>query len=179
VGEPGDALTEVVAQLAIRDVLYRFCRGVDRGDPQAMFSAFHPGATDSHGPGGPEQIVPMLVQRFDETPRVGQHHITNVHAVVDGDVAAVESYFLLFNAQPEERGGEHDLVGGRYLDRFERRNGEWRIAAREIVVDVARSALFGSDLAGALPYATGGRREKDPSAALFTQVRVHARVEEK
>ncbi|WP_166459421.1 nuclear transport factor 2 family protein [Amycolatopsis pithecellobii] len=177
--EPGDALAEVLAQLAIRDALYRFCRGVDRGDADAMFSAFHPDATDSHGPGGPEHIVPMLVQRFDETPRVGQHHITNVHAVVDGDVAAVESYFLLFNAQSEERGGEHELVGGRYLDRFERRNGEWRIAAREIVVDVARSPLFGSDLAGALPYVTGGRREKDPSAALFTQVRNQARVEEK
>lgn len=178
-GEPEDALIEVVAQLAIRDVLYRFCRGVDRGDADAMFSAFHPDATDSHGPGGPEQIVPMLVQRFDETPRVGQHHITNVHAEVDGDVAAVESYFLLFNAQPEERGGEHDLVGGRYLDRFERRNGEWRIAARKIVVDVARSALSGSDLIGTLPYLRGDRREEDPSAALFTQVRNQARVEEK
>jgi hypothetical protein len=94
------------------------------------------------------------------------------------DVAAVESYFLLFNAQSEARGGEHELVGGRYLDRFERRSGDWRIAVREIVVDVARSPLSGSDLTGALPFGTGGRREKDPSAALFTQALTQPEVEQ-
>jgi SnoaL-like protein len=165
--DQNEVLDELAAHLAIQSALYRFCRGVDRGDRDAMLSAFHPDATDSHGPGGPQEVVKTLVERFDATPCVGQHHITNVYAEVDGEVARVESYFLLFNAQSTDRGGAHDLVGGRYLDRFERRSGEWRISAREIVIDVARSSLPGSDIAHLLPFPTGSRRGADPSARFF------------
>jgi hypothetical protein len=43
----------------------------------------------------------------------------------------VESYWLVVLKQLESDDG--DLVGGRYLDRFERREGEWRIAKRVVV----------------------------------------------
>jgi ketosteroid isomerase-like protein len=162
-----DMLAELTAQFEIRDALYRFCRGVDRGDRDAMLSAFHPDATDSHGPGGPAAVADVLLDRFDRTPGIGQHHITNVLAEVSDEAAAVESYFIIFNAQGSDRGGEHDLVGGRYLDRFEKRDGAWRIARRDIVVDVARSALSGDSILASLPFLVGGRHEQDPSAAMF------------
>lgn len=160
-------LSELAAQLEIREALYRFCRGVDRGIKDEMLSAFHPDAVDAHGPGGPAVVVGALLEKFDGTPRMGQHHITNVLASVTGDVASVESYFIIFNAQEPSRGGEHDLVGGRYLDRFERRDEEWLIAHREIVVDVARSELAGQNIMHSLPFPSGARRDEDPSAALL------------
>lgn len=160
-------LEELAAQLEIREALFRFCRGVDRGIKEEMLSAFHPDASDAHGPGGPAVVADALVQKFDDTPGIGQHHITNVLAYVTGDVASVESYFIIFNAQDPSRGGSHDLVGGRYLDRFERREGRWLIAHREIVVDVARSDLAGQDIVRDLPFLAGARREEDPSAAIL------------
>jgi hypothetical protein len=41
-----------------------------------------------------------------------------------------------------------DIAGGRYLDRLERRDGEWRIAARRVIVEWCcvvdgAGALFG------------------------------------
>jgi ketosteroid isomerase-like protein len=161
-------LAELAAQMEIREVLYRLCRAIDRGDRDGMLSAFHPDASDAHGPGGPAVVAEALVQKFDATPRMGQHHITNVLAHVSGEVASVESYFIIFNAQSSENGGEHDLVGGRYLDRFERRDQQWRIAQREIVVDVARSDLAGRNILDALPFPIGARRDDDRSAALFS-----------
>jgi hypothetical protein len=162
-------LQEIAAQLAIRKTLARYARGVDRGDNPLLESAYWPDAHDDHGnfKGGPADFAAYISERFDRTPRVGQHHITNVYAEVDGDVALVESYFIAFNAQVAEAGGEHDLVTGRYLDRFEQRNGEWRIAQRQVVIDIARNALAGDSWPRLDAFATGARREADPAAAFF------------
>jgi hypothetical protein len=162
-------LEEIAAQLAIRKALARYCRGVDRGDNPMIESAYWPDAYDDHGnfKGGPADFAAYITERFDRTPRIGQHHVTNVYAEVDADVAHVESYFIAFNAQLDTAGGEHDLVTGRYLDRFERRAGEWRIARRQVVLDVARNALAGDSWPRLDAFATGGRREDDPSAAFF------------
>ena len=168
------SLTELAAQMEIREVLFRLARGIDRGDRNAMLEAFHADASDAHGPGGPAVVADTLIEKFDRAPRMGQHHITNVLAQVTGDVASVESYFIIFNAQGPEQGGEHDLVGGRYLDRFERRDQQWRIARREIVLDVARSGMPGQDILDSLPFPTGGRRDEDLSAALFSPPPVDA-----
>jgi hypothetical protein len=162
-------LHEVAAQLAIRKTLARYCRGVDRGDRQLLLSAYHPDAVDDHGDfvGSPDDFATRIIAKFDGTPRVGQHHITNVLAEVEGTSARVESYFIALNPQPHAEGGEHDLVTGRYLDHFEQRDGEWRIASRKVVLDVARNALAGASWDRLSAFATGGRRGADPSAALF------------
>jgi hypothetical protein len=60
-----------------------------------------------------------------------QHYTTNQTIDLDGDDAHVETYWLCVLKQLDSDGGE--LLGGRYLDRFERRNGEWRIAKRVVV----------------------------------------------
>jgi hypothetical protein len=162
-------ITEIAAQLAIRKTLARYARGVDRGDNPMIESAYWPDAYDNHGnfKGSPADFAVYITERFDRVPRVGQHHITNVFAEVDGNTAHVESYFIAFNSQLAEAGGEHDLVTGRYLDRFEQRDGEWRIAEREVVIDIARNALAGEAWPRLDAFSLGARREADPSAAFF------------
>src|SRR5581483_11030852 len=62
-----------------------------------------------------------------------QHHITTHSCELDGDVAHTESYILFVH----RRGDGRTVLfgGGRYIDRFERRDGEWRIALRRLVMD--------------------------------------------
>lgn len=40
---------EISAHIEIQQVLFRYCRGVDRGDKELLRSVYHPGATDNHG----------------------------------------------------------------------------------------------------------------------------------
>ena len=65
------------------------------------------------------------------TQRV-QHAITNVLFEVDGDTAWGETYVEVRRMPP----GQLFVEGvARQIDRFERRNGEWRIAHRRIVLE--------------------------------------------
>ena len=63
-----------------------------------------------------------------------QHLISNVICEIDGDTANCETYwhYACFNKQPPPPVA---LAGGRYFDRFERRDGRWAIAARQCVID--------------------------------------------
>jgi ketosteroid isomerase-like protein len=164
----GFDLERIAAELEIREVLARYCRAVDRGDRDGIAAVYHPDAHDDHGPftGSPADFADYIVAKFDACPHVGQHHVTNVLVELDGDAARVESYFLALNPQAPEKGGGHDLVGGRYLDRFERRDGRWLIADRRVVLDVTRDALAGSAWPSG-PFAAGARRGDDPSAGFF------------
>src|SRR6185295_13740348 len=64
------------------------------------------------------------------TPMTGTTHtIANILITVDGDVAGSESHILAWHGLPAE---------GRYVDRLERRNGEWKIAHRIVVFEWTR-----------------------------------------
>jgi hypothetical protein len=47
------------------------------------------------------------------------------------------------------------MAGGRYIDRLERRNGEWRIVAREVVIEWVCAADSTSSRFSADPYPDG------------------------
>lgn len=163
-------LDEMAAHLEIQQVLYRYCRGVDRGDAAMIAAVYHPGAIDNHGAwtGPGQSFGDYLVPNMDKVPLVGQHHITNIMVELAGDSAQVESYFIAFH--PEEANGTPrlSLVGGRYLDRFEKRDGAWLIADRVVVLDVTRVLDRMNDWPGAPYFPAGGRRGADPSADHFS-----------
>jgi hypothetical protein len=117
----------------ILDCVYRYCRGLDRHDFDLLASVFHEDAIDQHGDFlGP---LPEFL-KFAEDVTVDSvshvHHVTCHFAEIEGDVAHTESYVMGIVL-------EHDktvlALGGRYIDRFERRNGQWRIALRRVVRD--------------------------------------------
>ena len=114
----------------IYQVLMNYCRAVDRLDRELLLSCYHPDAVDDHGifMGGPEAFADWALALHRQHQTSSQHAITNHSCEVDGDVAHTESYYYFAGmnvGQPPLT-----LCGGRYIDRFERRNGEWRIAAR-------------------------------------------------
>jgi hypothetical protein len=130
---------------AIHDVIVRYCRGVDRSDPELVLAAFHDDAIDNHfGVVLPfrEAIGTLKAARSGggspPSKTTSMHNICNVLIEVDGDIARCESYVIVIVRIPRDGGAIDWLHAGRYVDRFERRNGEWRIAYRTVVYDLER-----------------------------------------
>jgi hypothetical protein len=137
---------EALARIEIQAVLWRYARGVDRGDYETMASVYYPEAIDDHGvfTGPGTEFARFITEREERFPVVGHHHITNITLVMDGpDDARVESYFLAFH--PHRRRGVYRLAiaSGRYLDHFQRRDGEWKILHRRVVMDWTRDHVDG------------------------------------
>jgi hypothetical protein len=70
------------------------------------------------------------------------HSVANEWSRVDGDQAVAESYVIAFTtsapaaSSAEAAAGDVDeITGGRYLDRFERREGVWKFTNRSYVMD--------------------------------------------
>jgi hypothetical protein len=135
-------LSQIDDRRAIHDVLVRYCAGVDRLDADLVASAYHPDATDSHGPFRytGDVIGPELIERMNATNRISSHMIVNERVELDGDMARTECYYIAHEVQESPADATVDVISsfyGRYLDRFERRNGEWRISDRAVLVDWA------------------------------------------
>lgn len=116
----------------IYDALLRYTRGVDRHDRALMLSAYWPDAYDEHGvaEGLAADFVDWAIGWHGEF-QTRHHHIIANHSVeLDGDTAHGETYYIFW---AENREGPPQLSFGRYVDRFEKRSGKWRIAHRVCV----------------------------------------------
>ena len=131
-------LEELVGRHEIEQVILRLARATDRRDPEAIRACYHADGFDDHGAfqGSPAEFaewVPKVLAMFAST----QHFLSPPRIEREGDVASVETYCTAHHVTPaSDPGGERDSVMGlRYLDRFERRGGVWRIARRTCVWD--------------------------------------------
>jgi len=114
----------------IRQCLSRYARGVDRFDREMILSAYHPDAIDEHGKfvGTPTEFVEWAMGQHGQAHLTHQHCLLNHSCEFDGDTAYAETYFIFVGMNRE--GKPLGMNGGRYVDRFEKRNGEWKIAYR-------------------------------------------------
>jgi hypothetical protein len=129
-------LREVVDRDEIRQALMRYCRGVDRADEALINSAFHPGAIDDHGQPRPAtELARGVAQNYHGHL---MHFTGNILIELDGDNADVESYFISFSPHEEDGKTYTRTRAGRYLDRFERRDGAWKMTYRMVVDEWAR-----------------------------------------
>lgn len=146
----------------ILDLVNTYCRGLDRLDPDLIANAFHPDAIDNHYDfvGGVEAFVPYAIEV--ESRLAGTHHGISTHLCeIDGDTAHAESYVHFFLRRPD--GKTASIGSGRYIDRLERRDGAWRIAVRQILMDT-HSETDGTPWArNAHLFHTGSRDRDDPS----------------
>ncbi|WP_442921204.1 SDR family oxidoreductase [Mesorhizobium sp. Cs1299R1N1] len=131
-------LIELLDREAIRDCLYRYCRGIDRADEAALRSAYWPDAHDNHGAysGSAEGFIQYALDVFKAQPRY-IHQVTNILIdFISPANAAVESYFTALQRGPDRAGDiRQELLCGRYCDLFQKRKGAWRIAERTVVYD--------------------------------------------
>lgn len=130
-------LQELTDRQAIHDVLMTYSRGVDRLDRDLILSVYHPDAIDDHGVfiGGPEAFADWVIGMHSHLHLSQQHCQFNSTVELDGDTAHTETYYMF--AGMNRTGEPLAMSGGRYLDRLEKRDGRWAIAARVCVRDWA------------------------------------------
>ena len=143
----------------IADCLVRYTRGADRLDVELFHSAFHPGALDCRGGGSlsPQEFLDGWLPKQPERD-VTQHFLSNHTIEIDGDVAHVESYHLV--AVKLKTSGTISLHSGRYVDRFEKRDGVWAIAVR-VVVPEWHGLVTAASASPVLARSDWGRRSSD------------------
>jgi hypothetical protein len=140
-------LTALAARAEIADAMFRYCHATDRRRWWLMETVFHPDATAkvSVMEGGTvREFVEQAAALLDPIGPT-HHQIGNMQIALEGDVAHVETYITAFHRIPADAppggpfggtGEAYDAVfGARYIDRFERRDGTWRIADHRSVPD--------------------------------------------
>ena len=160
-------LQELIDRAEIHDVLMRHSRGVDRCDFELIRSCYHPDAVADY----PEDVYQGNVNGFikfakKELPTFERtnHFLGNVLIELDGDVAHSETYCIANNKSTAAHkwGDAYLTLWVRYVDRFERRDGVWRIAHRKLVIDFQRKDEAGGWFK--LPPEQLGRRDgTDPA----------------
>jgi hypothetical protein len=158
-----DRLLELSHRAQIQDALLRYCRGVDRKAFDLMRSAYHEDACDDHGPykGDIPGLIEWVRRRHGQVEQ-SQHMLTNCLIELNGEVAAVETYAIIFQRLVDDSGDplarRETVMTTRYVDRFELRD-EWRIAQRVVVLETVRSELVVA--AGAPEGSVVQRRDQD------------------
>ena len=124
---------------AIRDLMMHYARLSDRGDYDAVGELFEHGpfrSTLGAALGGAELAANRKQRILSHDGKPGTRHLTtNVMIDVDEDAgtARARSYYTLLQATPAM---PLRVVGcGRYYDRLERVDGEWRFADRLSLLD--------------------------------------------
>ncbi|MDA9437886.1 hypothetical protein XH98_01900 [Bradyrhizobium sp. CCBAU 51745] len=131
-------LTELLDREAIRDCIYRYCRGVDRADEATLRGTYWPDATDQHGIySGPVEGFFLWAREIFKSGARNVHQVGNLLIEFVGPTrAVVETYFLAMQRGHGKDGVVRQYVmAGRYCDLFEKRGGEWRVARRIVTFD--------------------------------------------
>lgn len=162
----------LLAKDEIRDLVLRYCRAIDRRDYAALPALYHEDATDDHSPmyqgsaSGYLEWLPSMLETMTVTSHMVQNHLV----IVDGDRAEGEVTMISYHLTRDESGQDVEIViGGRYLDRYERRDGSWRFSHRKIVMDWNQiqpsTCQWDSPLVAGTPV--GARCEDDPARHFF------------
>jgi ketosteroid isomerase-like protein len=163
-------LQELMDREAIREVIHRYCQAVDRCDLAMLKSCYHPDGFDDHGffAGNAhefaEYVIPVLEQ-IDSSV----HAITNTRIELEGERAACQSQWSVIHRLRHQKGFTDFWHQGRYLDVFEKRDGEWKILHRVMSSDFDRwietidVAALVSAAAPENAFLRGRRGTADPS----------------
>lgn len=159
------AMRVLLDKQAISEALYTYCRAVDRADHELGYTVWHDDAEADYGSiykgtghGAMDYICDSSLKGI-----VHSHQITNILIELDGDSALSEAYVTSAMRMMHEGQLMQINTRGRYLDRWARRDGRWRIARR----------VFAHDLDEIRPVTPGyiiptfTLDRNDPSYALF------------
>lgn len=127
---------------------HRYARAQDRLDHAAQRSVFHDDAWMDYGyfSGGPDEFV-AFAQGALRKMGVTQHLLGQIDIDIVSDNEAFGEVYTIAYHRIESPDGDRDLfMSGRYIDRYERRDGKWGIAFRGEVLDWVRDDPAGAGL---------------------------------
>lgn len=158
-----DGLQQLLDKQAITERLYDYARSMDRLDGDLGKSCFHDDAPADYGAqmfqGTGHGFVDMCMS-VHPAFHSHSHQFSNIRIwLIDATHAHSETYCDVTLRRHDETGAAQDIRNlGRYVDRWEKRADEWRIAARRYLVDLDQSGP------NAGHFETTGKRDRsDPS----------------
>ena len=170
-----DQLAAMLDRDLIRTCLIRLARGEDRRDAALITASYWPDSVTDYGvfKGDFAEYLAWVVPGSDAIANT-QHVLGQSHIELAGYSARVETQAISYHRIDYGGGDEHDTcMGGRYLDLFETRDGDWRIARRTMLYDWSQDWGAAADWSQGLmgmgfsaPHYTG-RAHGDWSAAFF------------
>ncbi len=135
-------LQQLIDRQEIADVIQRYCRTLDWLDGDGQASCYWPDAHIEYGffDGTAEDFLPVVMATEASLARRWHMLSTPLIRFHSERSASSESYGIFGGGRMQHDGTiAGDLMGGRYLDEWEKRsdeaNSEWRISARKYVLD--------------------------------------------
>ncbi len=161
-------LEDLIAKQAIKELVLKYCRAIDRKDYVSLATLYHDEATDDHGGmfnGTAKEFLAWLPNML-ETMKVTSHMVTNHLITVDGDYAEGEVCTIAYHLTHDD---QEIIIGGRYLDKYFCTYGLWQFTHRQIVLDWNQIQPSRCDFTSPVVAGTpvGDRLEKDPATGFF------------
>ncbi len=182
------AIRVLLDKEAIRECLMRYCRAVDRVSPEDIGAAYHEKSWDYHGVvsmSGPD----LAALDWKAGATMQHHHLGQSLIDLDGDVAFAETYFLCHQrsqggslsfakamsddastSAADASGADREVITlmvGRYVDRFEREHGEWRVRIRKVIIDWASEAPGPVDRSLFDAFSNGHQGQRKPDDIVY------------
>ena len=156
-------LQALLDKQAITDRIHDYARAMDRNDGPLGKTCFHDDSDVDYGEhvyrGTGAGFVDMCMQMHPAF-HAHAHQFSNIRIWLDGpEQARSETYCDATLRRYDEDGQAQDMRNlGRYIDHWEKRDGEWRISQRQFVLDLDQSGP------GVGQFETTGKRDRtDPS----------------
>lgn len=163
-----NSLQAVADRQAITDLIYRYCRAMDRIDHELGYSIWHEdGVADygSHYQGSGRGFIDHVCKQHAQL-QCHSHQMSNIIIELNGDRASSEAY-VTANLRIERNGQLKQMtVLSRYVDTWSRRNGRWGIDKRIAIRDF-------DEIRDVTPMSAaneGSRDKSDPSYAALRNV---------
>jgi hypothetical protein len=131
------SVAELSDRAQIEETLWLYIRGVDQGDMAMAMEAFWPDATDDHARfygGTVDDIVPTM-EAMRQRLLLQQSAVSNLAIEIDGEIARSEALVVCHHRYIYEDNEYEWLACGRYIDRHEKREGVWKVAHRQNILD--------------------------------------------
>jgi hypothetical protein len=136
------AVQRLIDEAAIRAVTMRFGRGCDRLDFELVRQCFFDDAVADYGfyTGSIEGLIEVISKLLSNDLGTTHHMCNQEYEFAADDLAYVETMVIARHRQPPRDGAplQDAIAFGTYCDRFEKRDGEWRIAHRLVLASPSR-----------------------------------------
>jgi hypothetical protein len=127
---------DLLVKQRLHELEMAYCRGVDRRDRELLGSIYFEDATEEHGSmytGPVSAFLDWVFETFLPRFEITVHYVLNEWYQVAGDRAEGETHRISYHRPTD--GGEQRFAACRTFNRYECRDGVWKIVHRSVVRD--------------------------------------------
>ena len=131
-------IQKLVDKSDITDNLYRYCRCVDRLDPELGYSIWSSNSVADYGEfyqGNGPGVIDLICSQHKQL-LTHSHQMSNILLEVQGDTAASESYVTATLRMNKNKQIMQMTVWSRYIDSWINEHGRWLLSKRIAIRDL-------------------------------------------